>query len=136
QPAGSKVIREQLSQGVRLVVPPTGFRHPNVRHYMLLGLGCLAVALAVGGFLYAILEFGQLDPDTRGLLQVLWLLPVVLGIGTLGAIEEVVRRAPRHPVPALPPDTPPPARTHLHRTPPHEGPPSPLAALPRRPTPA
>jgi hypothetical protein len=40
-------------------------------------------------------DFGPLEGVT-GFLQLLWLLPVVFGIGVVGALEEVVKRARRH----------------------------------------
>jgi hypothetical protein len=101
QPAGSKVIPEQLAQGVKLVVPPVGFRHPNVRYYGLLGLGYLAVALVGGGLLYAFLVLGGIEHDAKGFLHALWLVPALFGIGALGALGEVVKRARRHAVLAV-----------------------------------
>ncbi|HTK74786.1 MAG TPA: hypothetical protein VL371_05965, partial [Gemmataceae bacterium] len=96
QPAGSRIIQEPLSNGVNLIVPPAGYRHPSVRPYFVCGLGYLTIALAAGGVLCALPALGQLDDGLRGLLGVLWLLPVLFGIGAAAAAEEVVRRARRH----------------------------------------
>jgi hypothetical protein len=100
-PAGCRIVQEQLPQGVKFVVPPTGFRHPDVRRYVWHGLGFLVLALAAGGFLCALPDPGQIHPDAGWFLPGLWLLPAVFGLGALGAAEEAVRRARRHAVLAV-----------------------------------
>ena len=94
RPAGCPITEEPLAGGVRFVVPPAGFRHPDVRRYFLYALGYLAVGLGVGGFLAFMQEdagngFGEL-------LSFVWLVPAVMGLGVFGGVEEAVRRARRH----------------------------------------
>jgi hypothetical protein len=104
-PAGCEIVQEHLPQGVRLVVPPTGGRHPDVRQYVRYGLGYLALALAAAGLLAALTHAGPIDVGAAGLLGALWLVPAVFGLGALGAAEEAVRRARRRAVLAVEGDT-------------------------------
>jgi hypothetical protein len=94
RPAGCPITEEPLTGGVRFVVPPAGFRHPDVRRYFLYALGYLAVGLGVGGFL----AFMEEDAGNgfAELLSFVWLVPAVMGLGVFGGVEEAVRRARRH----------------------------------------
>lgn len=96
KPAGCRMIEEPIANGVDLLVPPTGYRHPEVRRYLLCAAGSLAAALLGGGFLYVFLSGGQVGAGDLEFLQSLWILPAVLALGAVGALAEAVRRARRH----------------------------------------
>jgi hypothetical protein len=115
-PAGCPIGEEPLPGGVAFVVPPMGFRHPNVRHYVVLGLGLLALGLAVGGFLSVADDLVRIGNGIDGYLQFVWLVPVLAGIGFVGAVEEVVRRAGRHATLIVAGDTLAIEQTNLYRT--------------------
>jgi hypothetical protein len=95
KPAGCRILEQRNAVGVTLIVPATGYRHPDVRRYLLMAAGFVAAALAAGGILFAV-SLEQLADDVRFLPQFLWFLPALLLIGAAGALEEVVRRARRH----------------------------------------
>ena len=96
QPPGCKIVEERLARCARLVVPPVGYQHPDVRRYMRIGLGYLAVTLVASVLLFAMSDFKPLGDGATEILQFFWLLPIVFAIGVVGAIEEVVKRARRH----------------------------------------
>lgn len=112
QPAGSKLLHEPLSGGLRLIVPAMGFAHPNVRYYMLVTLGFLAGTALAGPLVYLFTQSGFFDPQVldltwlRWLFQgLLWCIPGLLGLSFVGGVEEVVKRAHRHAVITLVDDT-------------------------------
>jgi len=115
-PAGCSITEEPLPGGVAFVVRPMAFRHPNVRHYALLGLGLLALALAVGGFLSVAADLVRIGNGVDFYLQFVWLVPVLAGIGFLGGMEEVVRRAGRHATLTVTGDSLGLVQTNLYRT--------------------
>jgi hypothetical protein len=95
-PAGCNIRQEPRAQGVHFVIPPIGYRHPDVRRYLMYGLAYLAGALALAGFLSALPDTPPDEVGLGGLFRTLWLLPVGLGLGVFAAAEEAVRRAHRH----------------------------------------
>jgi hypothetical protein len=94
RPAGCRIIEEPLAQGIRFVVPPVGFRHPDARRYLLLALAFLGAAAGVIAFIQFAMD-GPPD-EAADLLRLLWFLPGVFGLGLVGAVAEAVRRARRH----------------------------------------
>jgi hypothetical protein len=113
-PAGCPIVEEPLPDGIQFIVPPMGFQHPNVRYYGLLGLGYLAIGLVVGGFLYVADGLGHISIDD--FLQLVWLVPVLFGLGFLAAVEEVIRRAGRHAMLSVGGNTLRLQQTNLYRT--------------------
>lgn len=114
RPAGCPIVEEPLAGGVRFIVPPAGFRHPDVRRYFLYALGYLAVGLGVGGFLAFIGD--DAGDAIGGFLPFVWLVPAVMGLGAFGGVEEAVRRARRHATLSVVGDTFVVRQTNLHRT--------------------
>jgi len=96
RPPGCKIVEERLSRGIRLVVPPVGYQHPDVRRYMRIGLGYFAVTVVAGVLLFVMSDSNPFGDALPELIQLLWLVPIVFAIGVVGAIEEVVKRARRH----------------------------------------
>jgi hypothetical protein len=115
-PAGCSIVEEPLPAGVQFVVPPMGYRHPNVRYYGLLGVGYLAIGLVVGGFLYVFDGLGQIGNGIDNYLQLVWFAPVLFGFGFVAAVEEFIRRAGRHATLTVAGDTLGLQQTNLYRT--------------------
>lgn len=115
-PAGCPIGEEPRPDGVVFVIPPMGFRHSNVRYYALLGLGYLALALVVGGFLCVADDLVRIGNGIDDILQFVWLVPALGVIGFVGAVEEVVRRAGRHATLTVTGDRLAVEQTNLYRT--------------------
>jgi hypothetical protein len=96
KPPGCRIVQEPRANGVDLIVPPTGYRHSEVRRYLLFAGGSFAVALLVSGALYVFLGRGGIGDGDLEFLQSLWILPAVLGLAAVGALGEAVWRAQRH----------------------------------------